>query len=240
MRELQRALITVADREFLPGLERLDKSISERNSMHGVQKVLISDDIEAFRDYRVIKPDEKLLEGIDCRSRFKKAFYKLLLFGMVEYDKILFVDSDVLCLGDIQMLLYGYNNMDFYAAKDDGVQLDNKYNSEFMRINSGVMVVNRIMIRPDVFTEIMSIARENISYDGGDQGVINEYLYRNNVSFGYLPQIYNTLKRIYHHHKELWVKIHEDIRLLHYVGAKPWAGGDEENYAELNRLWEQT
>ena len=240
MRELQRALVTVADKAFLPGLERLDKSINERNSMHGVQKVLISDDIETFRDYRVIKPDVKLLGGIDCRSRFKKAFYKLLLFGMVEYDKILFVDSDVLCLGDIQMLLYGYNNMDSYAAKDDGVQLDNKYNSEFMRINSGVMVVNRIMIRPDVFTEIMSIARENISYDGGDQGVINEYLYRNNVSFGYLPQIYNTLKRIYHHHKELWVKIHEDIRLLHYVGAKPWAGGDEENYAELNRLWEQT
>jgi lipopolysaccharide biosynthesis glycosyltransferase len=228
--------VTCADTTFMPGLEKLDKTILKHNNMTGIDKILISPNINEFMDYRIIRPDSKLINVPITNRRFKTAYYKLMLFSFSSYDRVVYIDSDVLCLGDISKLFD--NDSELCATKDDGINLNIMYYSHF-RINSGVLSVGKKLLGIDVYDKMVQIAMSGRSYDGGDQGVINEYIHQYNIPVTYLPMQYNTLKRIYFHHPEIWNKIKDDIRLLHFVGKdKPWCPGDS-RYNELYKWWEQ-
>jgi hypothetical protein len=72
------------------------------------------------------------------------------------------------------------------------------------------------------------------SADGGDQGFLNSFM----TEWRRLPIEYNTTKRIFTEHPVLFEE--EDIRILHYVGAKPWQLPHlDDRYAELNERWLQ-
>jgi hypothetical protein len=98
------------------------------------------------------------------------------------------------------------------------------------------MSIGSELLTADTYHKMIQIAKSGLSYDSGDQGVINEYMYISQVPVHFLPMQYNTLKRIYIHHRPLWDKIRNEIVLLHYVGDKPWAPTDNK-YNELNNLW---
>ena len=233
---MKTAFVTCADYNFKPGLNKLHSSLHKHNDMSGIDKILISDEIDEFKDYEVISPGEAFEEIPIKNPRFKKSFYKLLCFSLTEYDRVIFIDADILCLADISNL---FALTDFAAAADDGIRLNNVYKENFKRFNSGVMVINKSLLSLSVYNEMIDYAMSGQSYDSGDQGVINEFMYKHNIKIHYLPMEYNTLKRVYFHHKPIWNKIKNNIKLLHYVGHKPWNRYtvDDIKYKELNQLW---
>jgi alpha-N-acetylglucosamine transferase len=149
---------------------------------------------------------------------FTYTYTKLHIFSYEEYDKIIFLDSDLIVVKSIDHLFGEVQNC--FAACACTPYWEDIF-------NSGVMV-----IKPDqnIFHDLM--AKRNIlsTYDGSDQGFLNSYF----KDWQKLDIKYNAGKRIYSETPEHWARI--DHHVIHFVGEKPWLGG-EVGYEELEILW---
>ena len=149
---------------------------------------------------------------------FNYTYTKLHIFRFDEFDKIIFLDSDLIVTKSIDHL--------FAEVKEDFAACD--CTPYFAHIfNSGVMVIQP---SKKVFNDLM--AKKDIlpSYDGSDQGFLNSYF----KNWKKLDIKYNAGKRIYSETPDHWTQI--DHHVIHFVGQKPWLGG-EEGYHELENLW---
>jgi len=102
---------------------------------------------------------------------------KLRLFALTMFDKIVYLDTDILVLQNIDEL-FGYNET-LTAAWDPGAVGVH---------NSGVMV-----LRPNVTFSDGLLNSSFVSYNGGDQGYLHNVV--NSDEWKELPQHYNVLWR---------------------------------------------
>ncbi|WOL01266.1 UDP-glucuronate:xylan alpha-glucuronosyltransferase 3 [Canna indica] len=136
-------------------------------------------------------------------------YSKFRLWQLTEYDKIIFIDADLLILRNIDFLF----TMPEITATGNNVTF----------FNSGVMV-----IQPSncTFQLLMDHINEIESYNGGDQGYLNEIF----TWWHRIPRRINFLKHF-------WIGDEEEIKemktrlfgadppilyVLHYLGLKPW------------------
>lgn len=227
-----------ADKSYKKGLDLLLKTLIFHNPF--VKKfdlLLLTDDIVEYKNLKILNCSD--IEVDTHVPRFKKTFYKLKLFSLTQYDRVVFIDSDVICLGDISLLISkDLEDYEICAAKDYGIKLNDNI------INSGVMVINKSTMSNKTYQEMIDLTKINFDKNakdnngnGSDQFIINEY-FKNNKKIYYLDIKYNTLKRIFLHHKKLWNKTEKDVRLLHFVGNKPWNKDNKElDYFSLNKKW---
>ncbi|XP_020576878.1 UDP-glucuronate:xylan alpha-glucuronosyltransferase 1-like isoform X2 [Phalaenopsis equestris] len=136
-------------------------------------------------------------------------YSKFRLWQLTEYDKIIFIDADLLIL----------RNIDFLFAMPEITAIGNNATL----FNSGVMVIEPSNCTFDL---LMDHINEIESYNGGDQGYLNEIF----TWWHRMPKHMNFLKHF-------WVGDEEDIKqkkirlfgaeppvlyVLHYLGLKPW------------------
>nr|GEY06408.1 UDP-glucuronate:xylan alpha-glucuronosyltransferase 2 isoform X1 [Tanacetum cinerariifolium] len=136
-------------------------------------------------------------------------YTKLRLWQLTDYHKIIFIDSDIIVLRNLDHLFY-YPQL---SAKTD-------HDSIF---NSGVMVIEPSNCTFMHFTQRMN---EIISYNGGDQGFLNEIfvhwhiLPRNVNSFTFFsPNIKTEELNI---RNRLLAADPPQLYAIHYFGIKPW------------------
>lgn len=159
-------------------------------------------------------------EGTSNRGDyFFGAYSKLHVWNMTQYDRVIYLDSDMLVLSDISQL---FNCGSFCAAF--------RHSDIF---NSGVMV-----IRPsqEVFRDMIKVAPYTPSYDVGDQGFFNTYF--KELVYGPFFNWSNTTRQqqpmrlpaglnadvgMYYINSR-WLIPHDDIRIIHYTmgPTKPW------------------
>lgn len=154
------------------------------------------------------------------QQRFAATFTKLNAFRLTFLDRIVFIDSDAIVLDSIDDLFQGDA---FQAVPDNGLQLDLPW------FNSGVFSTNPSRARFDAMIDRMEHTESD---DGGDQGFLNAFLADDWTA---LPRSYNTTKRVASHHPEQF-DLHQ-VKVLHYVGIKPWTLKESVGYQELNLLW---
>ncbi len=149
---------------------------------------------------------------------FTYTYTKFHVFSYDAYDKIIYLDSDLVVVKSIDHLFSEVTD-DFAACACTPYWED--------RFNSGVMV-----LKPDqaVFEDMMAQKDTLYTYDGGDQGFLNSYFRK----WCKLDIKYNAGKRIYSETPEHWAKI--DHHVIHFVGGKPWLGG-EPGYEALEEIW---
>jgi hypothetical protein len=103
------------------------------------------------------------------------------------------------------------------------------------------MVINRPLMGEDVWQRLRDIARRGVSYDGGDQGVINAYLNGADNLAGELDAVYNVLVRA--KKAGQWDVYRHRLKVLHFVNAlKPWSAEHHHDWLfdeELKRLWDE-
>ena len=218
----------VAREKYVDGAICMYKSLRDKTRFPLVAMTLDLPDraINCLTDLGVIcKPVERITSkkaGIgDNKPRLNDFIYtysKLHIFGYDEYDRIIFLDSDLIVVKCIDHLFEEVTS-DFAACACTPYWED--------RFNSGVMV-----IRPDkrVFRDMMKKKDTLYTYDGSDQGFLNTY-FRN---WQKLDIKYNAGKRIFSETPDHWSEI--DHHVIHFVGGKPWLGG-ERGYEELEKLW---
>ncbi len=134
---------------------------------------------------------------------------KLRIWGLVDFDKILFVDSDTIVCGPLEEAL----ERPGFAAAPCLLPPDS--------FNSGVMV-----IRPDeaVLEDMLSKLSRCAGEGLGDQTFLNDYFsdWYSGPSERRLPTIFNVSQMLYFA-RPAWEKLRHDMRILHYVGGrKPW------------------
>lgn len=244
-------IATICNKDYLIGLETLLYSIRKHNPTLNPLIIVYSDDLEEidlegcrrffscmiFRPmYHYDKIDE-ILDEVN-RPNFKPLFRKFDCFNLDGADHIVFLDSDLLCIGDISYLFDQVPQ--FRAVKDLGMN-----NGHF---NTGVMSFNT-RILPDYFYDklineapklIRNCPIKPIFNDyPTDQEIINLLVPSELVKF--ISNDYNTLK---FHVKHAGTAI-RNCRLIHYVITKPWKIKplnshnfyDDAPYAES--LWQQ-
>lgn len=133
-------------------------------------------------------------------------FCKLRLWELEKYERIVFLDADVLVVKNIDQL-FGYP--EFCAAPNLYQEL-----ADMHRMNSGVFVA-----RPSKATfarMILELDRPDVFWRRTDQSFLESFF----ADWHGLPYIFNTLQYVYFNLPELWHW--PSIRVLHYQYEKPW------------------
>ncbi|XP_021771896.1 putative UDP-glucuronate:xylan alpha-glucuronosyltransferase 5 [Chenopodium quinoa] len=126
-------------------------------------------------------------------------YSKLRIWQLIEYDKLIFIDSDFIVLRNIDHL-FGYPQLS--AAPNDK-----------WLFNSGIMVLEPSKC---FFDNLMSKRYTFKSYNGGDQGYLNEVI----TWWHRLTLKLNFLKFFDKEGGERLVP--EDRYTVHFLGTKPW------------------
>ncbi|TDL28016.1 nucleotide-diphospho-sugar transferase [Rickenella mellea] len=131
---------------------------------------------------------------------------KLHIFRLTQYKKIIFLDADVLPIRPLSHLFK--LPYDFAAVPDVG------WPDIF---NSGVMVCSP---GEENFKQTMDIAKGKGSWDGGDQGVLNEW---RGDDWHRLSFTYNTTPTAAYTYAPAYERFGAQISAIHFIGPnKPW------------------
>ena len=218
----------VARDKYIDGAICLYKSLKDKTQFPLIAMTcqLSDDGAKRLSDMGIVCIPVSKIESVkagigDNKPRLRDFTYtytKFHIFSYAEYERIIYLDSDLIVLKSIDHLFYDVTD-DFAACACTPYWED--------RFNSGMMV-----IRPDraVFEDMMSKKDTLYTYDGGDQGFLNSYF----KTWKKLDIKYNAGKRIYSETPEHWAMI--DHHVIHYVGGKPWLGG-ESGYEDLEAIW---
>lgn len=135
-------------------------------------------------------------------------YSKFRLWQLTDYDKIVFIDADIIVLRNLDILFH-FPQM---SATGNDVWI----------FNSGIMVIEPSNC---TFKILMDRRKEIISYNGGDQGFLNEVF----VWWHRLPRRVNFLKNFWANttneasvKNELFGADPPKVYSIHYLGLKPW------------------
>ncbi|RKF83448.1 hypothetical protein GcM3_013018 [Golovinomyces cichoracearum] len=143
------------------------------------------------------------------RPELSSTFTKIILWKQLQFRRIVYVDSDIVALRAPDELFDLPHS--FSAASDIG------WPDIF---NSGLMVLTPNM---SDYNALLSMAREGISFDGADQGLLNMH-FRDN--FNRLSFTYNVTPSAYYQYVPAYRHFKSKIVMAHFIGQnKPWMQG---------------
>ncbi|KAH8400899.1 hypothetical protein KR009_001679, partial [Drosophila setifemur] len=176
---------------------------------------------EAMRDrlkavYNVVQ-EVNVLDSQDAanlallsRPELGVTFTKLHCWRLVQFEKCVFLDADTLVLQNCDEL---FEREELSAAPD--VSWPDCF-------NSGVFV-----FKPSVetFGQITEFAVKNGSFDGGDQGLLNQFFadWATADIKKHLPFVYNVTAYASYCYLPAFKQFRDKIKILHFAGKlKPW------------------
>ena len=148
--------------------------------------------------------------------RFGETFSKLRAWELTEFDKVIFLDADTIALRTLDRFF----ERPSFAAAPDFFFAD--------RFNSGMMVLDPSI---EVFRAMMEKLGTAESYDGGDQGFLNDYYpdwYAMPVA-NRLPagcNMHHFVFQFLHAHPILSRRLLDEVYVVHYTLQKPWLGAN--------------
>lgn len=213
---------TVCNDKYYKGLLVLLYSIQKHNTKFNFNfKVYYNNDLSPKNMENLKKVYSNIIfENNSIFNDKSKLYMCLLPFKEYNYDKVIFIDSDILCLGDIMELSY-YNYKYLTVCVDtDNRLLFNNYITipKILNINTGVFILPKNLRNKKIFDELINYSNKYPNEKLGDQDIINKYFYKKYVT--YLPSKFNCKTNNFRYIK---YNSDYDIRLLHYTGIdKPF------------------
>jgi glycogenin glucosyltransferase len=160
-------------------------------------------------------------------SRFRDQFSKLHVWNMTTYDRVVYMDSDAFCIGNISsMLSMDISSRPIWAARDIRAA---QWQESF---NMGVF-----MIKPNA-SEFKFLLKQkddpSIEFETAmaEQGFLN-VVYRDN--WGDIGFTNNANLAAYVQDRQLWDRVSDQINVIHFTMQKPWDCGGE--YREICQKW---
>lgn len=241
---MKTCLCTLLNDEFVVAYVAFVKSMLVNNPWFDLDFVIIDDDLSdeskdeirkhykniIFRDIK--KENYANVNYSKTFPQLHSAFFKLELFAMTEYDRIVFMDMDILVLGNIRELFDASDG--FVGVKQYREVADLMINE----INSGVFVVNKKFINGETYRGLLKVS-ESMGHKLADQSVLNHYF---NGKIAYANKSYNCEKRITKSRRYAKFQDVKNIKVLHFVGPgqKPWqekSGRIKMEYQDLEEIW---
>jgi glycogenin glucosyltransferase len=160
----------------------------------------------------------------------KNYYNKIIIFGLDKFEKIVYMDADMIMLDNIDEL-FDYPHM--------SAVMDHRENETYF-FNSGIMVIEP---HKKLFIDILN-SLENITYEEmysaanrdhhclWDQDFLNYYFKNWAVETGKILHIkYNSFWNIV----DIYGIPLEDVKVAHMVGKKPWFMNMYEIYEHINK-----
>ncbi|KAI8037051.1 hypothetical protein M5D96_010368 [Drosophila gunungcola] len=199
----------------------LAHSLKRAKTAHQLAVLVTPTVSQAMRDrlkevYNVVQ-EVNVLDSQDAanlallsRPELGVTFTKLHCWRLVQFEKCVFLDADTLVLQNCDEL---FEREELSAAPD--VSWPDCF-------NSGVFV-----FRPsvDTFTQITEFAVKNGSFDGGDQGLLNQFFadWATADIKKHLPFVYNVTAYASYCYLPAFKQFRDKIKILHFAGKlKPW------------------
>ncbi|XP_038717286.1 putative UDP-glucuronate:xylan alpha-glucuronosyltransferase 5 [Tripterygium wilfordii] len=200
------ATILHSSEAYVCGAIALAQSLIQSNSTK--DRLLLHDktiSIKSLQGLRAAGWKTRLIQRIRSPVAKKGSYNeynysKLRLWQQTDYDKIMFIDSDLLVLKNIDKFF-------------DYPQLSAAPNNKVL-FNSGLMLIEPSLC---TFDNLMSKTRRLNSYNGGDQGFLNEAF----TWWHRLPKNLNHLK-VFAVEMNGKHEIPSDVYAIHFLGFKPW------------------
>lgn len=229
--------VTVCNKEYLIGLEVLLKSLVYNNPRvlkEQIPFLVISNELSesdltfaaSIYPYLMIKQyDESKYSEIEELKKIQMAhgdYTKYEIFSLTKVDKVIFLDSDTLILGNIDHLID--QTSDISAVRD--LYID--------QYNTGVMVIGKKYLNDKITNDLIELTKVYGITEHLDQDIINYYF---KGVFNEMSLSYNFLK-IYHKPIFINTGLPEHVKILHYVVKKPWQRR-EPVPLEVGTLWQE-
>ncbi len=255
---------------YLVGVRTLRASLEKSGSSYSLV-VLVTDGIDApsrqileddgclLRDVQPIRPGSNL-QGHYANARFAEVWTKLAVWQLTEFERVVFLDADMLVTQNMDELFSmqladgaiaachacrcNPNQIASYPADwtPENCFYTHCRGGDHVRepdvvddyLNGGFLVLT-----PDetVFLDMMAtLAKvDDLSrYPFAEQDFLNEYY---GGRWQPLPYIYNALKTIPFQHPAMWDMV--AVKNIHYIIDKPWekALDPADRYYPVNKLW---
>jgi len=244
------AMFCLLDDFFLPGFAVFVKSLLHHNPWINCDFVIVGNELSdqqkewckgLYPNIKFLEPNYKKYRGIDFSNVKKshyKSFYKLELFRLTDYQKIISLDVDMLVVDDISHLFElddrfaGVSCFSVNEGADEGT-ID--------EVNGGLYIVGKELLDGSAYDELQELIHEN-SYRIPDEDAIYDLLNKRSIHPKLLHRSLNAKKDVFYVTDELLDFNPSETKIIHYVGEKPW--GDELSwgklcYYDLNKLWRQ-
>lgn len=228
------AIVTLATRDYFPGAKALFDSIQYRHSQEDLKYYLFSNDpfaSEFFKDLidGVISTSQEFDDVLFNSNvpRFRITLLKLYSIRFLEesdFDRVIFLDSDLMCVGDISQLFEaGLSEFQILAVRDYACL--SYYSPEIISaglepeliFNTGCLILNRSLLDSCSFSEfVLKLLPSATSYDGGDQGYLNFICQAKNLQLHLLSLRFNY--PLDSNYPLIPIK----PALIHFSGDKPW------------------
>jgi len=161
-----------------------------------------------------------ILGRLDLISTFTKIF----VWSQEQYSKIIYLDSDVLPIVNIdETFNVKLNENELLAASPDSGWPD--------IFNSGVFVTKP---SKTIFNELFHLIQsdDKASFDGADQGLLNEYFLG---KWKRLPFTFNVTPSAGYQYVPAFTRFAKDIKNIHFIGLnKPWLTRDSHAFASTS------
>jgi len=251
-------LCTILNDNFVIGFETMLYSFYRNNNWFNGDILVIHDDnysvlsneskkgiLSKFPNIKFLKIDTLKYSKVNMDfipKKFIPALIKFEIFGLTDYDKVFYIDSDTLVLSNINELFN--NNDDLICFTHERYIVENKeiWNNIYdgtinTNLNNGVILINKNMLDKAHINGMLNLAyKYNKSfphYRGcPDQDIMQEYFLENNIKVTLRSNTYNTIKRVFYGNNN---KISNE-KIIHYVINKPW-NSNEPGYEYINNIW---
>eukprot|EP00124_Ichthyophonus_hoferi_P000028 Ihof_evm28s1 gene=Ihof_evmTU28s1 len=177
-------------------------SIDVRNQLATVfDKVVMVDELDS---------QDTVNLALLCRPELGITLTKLFAWCLTDYSKCVFLDADTLVIKNIDE---AFDREELSAAPDVG------WPDCF---NSGVFVFVPSM---DTFNKLIEFSKTKGSFDGGDQGLLNDYFsdWATADIKRHLPFVFNMNANATYFYAPAYQAYGHLTRVVHFIGAgKPW------------------
>lgn len=224
---MKKYVCVLSTNSYVEGLLILNENLKMLNSKYSlfclINETISKDVIKKIEENNIeYKIVPKIMgEYIDANNpQWFHSFDKINIFNLVEYQKIIYLDLDLLILKNIDNL---------FSKKSISMVSDHPFSNDF---NSGVMVVKP---NKEDYWNMLKMIDKNPKKYKGDQDLINEYF---NGKINLLPDSYNCKRAIFYEQLEVYdyrnkEKIYNNAvcifnendkpNIIHYIGAlKPF------------------
>lgn len=232
-------LVSVISEDFVIYFQKLYSSIKYHNPNQSFDWILLHDDKFAklsSDSIELIKSNYKdvILKKIDYRDyshflnlvdlKYFSCLYKLAAFDFDNYKKLIFLDLDMICIGNLNFI---FQLQEKIAVVPVGKNLDfkKKYENKLkvnFKFNAGLLIINSEILKLKLTNKLI---KYKFKTEYTEQEILNNY-------FKYFPKYilpveYNFAANFFY---EDFNKL--NVKIIHYNGPKPTS-----NKCKLREIW---
>jgi lipopolysaccharide biosynthesis glycosyltransferase len=229
---MKTCFVSTLNKVFLPGLVVLLRSLLKHNPGIDIPYIIFNEgdidlnDVQKLKniyiniELREITHNYTGLKFSTVRNWKINPGHRLEILTLEEFDKVIFLDVDMLCRGNIDYLLQC--NYDFGAVIDHPL-MECSEGHEYIGFNAGLMIIGNRFLNKNYYNKAFKLMQSKTWY--GNQGTFNILFaqHARSLSSKYLVTTPYLTRQ----------KLHEAI-FVHFVGeVKPWfncSNKIEDNY----------